>query len=266
MTIKKDIIIGILAVAVFICASIYITNNSKEAMLSSKLEIQKTDRAPISHTIKQDGKNATSEETKQNNDKNNQEIINNEENINNEKTKVAINEESINNNSNTIEEEISAEEEMVIQTFRTMEMNVTEATSGNKVDWEKVKDKINNVFFTTVDFLFYGKEINGVTFDELSDKTKLEILNIASRIDETIMKKFPNYKETIKDNGNKTYVFTKEQINKLQDTIKNKIGDDKYNNIAENIEKGKNKIIEFKDNTVNKIKDWYESKREKAKN
>ncbi|MDD2518346.1 MAG: hypothetical protein PHI05_01265 [Bacilli bacterium] len=151
-------------------------------------------------------------------------------------------------------------EEEVISYFRTLELETIENTEESNFD--KVKEKINNVFFTTVDFIFYDKPIKGVTFDELTSKTKLEILNIASRIDNMIIKQFPNYKKTIKDGSNKAYQFTAIQIGNLQNTIKEAIGEDNYNKAADSIESGKDKVVEVKDNLFTNIKKWYENLRE----
>ena len=54
----------------------------------------------------------------------------------------------------------------------------------------------------------------------MSDKAKIEILEITSNIDSMIIKKFPNYKETIKSGGNKVYNIVSEQSKNLQNTIK----------------------------------------------
>ncbi len=251
MTIKKNTIIIILAISLTLCATGYFINNKKKTLLAHKEEIVS---------------NGIINKSTPNNDKTKDLSINKKELIvkKEEKSNIDIKDNVTNNKDITFETTTDNNEEEIIQHFRAMEMSVTEDTNESTLD--KVKDKIDNAFFTIIDFLFYDKEIKGVTFDELSDEAKIEILSIASRIDDTIIKKFPNYKENIKDNGNKVYIFSKEQINKLQHSIKNKIGDDKYNNIVDNIEKGKDKIIDVKDNAFNSIKNWYENKRNKARN
>ncbi len=59
-------------------------------------------------------------------------------------------------------------------------------------------DKAKNAFTTVVDFIFYGKEINGYTFSELTTSAKMKVIEIALKIDAKINQYFPNYKESIK--------------------------------------------------------------------
>ena len=61
------------------------------------------------------------------------------------------------------------------------------------------KDKAKNAFTTIVDFLFYGTEIKGYTFSELTSSAKLKIIKIALSIDNKIDEFFPDYKNTIKE-------------------------------------------------------------------
>lgn len=59
-------------------------------------------------------------------------------------------------------------------------------------------DKAKNAFTTVVDFIFYGKEINGYTFSELTTSAKMKVIEIALKIDAKINQYFPNYKDSIK--------------------------------------------------------------------
>ena len=61
------------------------------------------------------------------------------------------------------------------------------------------ESKIKKGFTDIVDFLFYGKEINGKTFSELKDTSKTKLLGIALSIDKKIDDLFPNYKDKISD-------------------------------------------------------------------
>ena len=63
----------------------------------------------------------------------------------------------------------------------------------------KLTTKIKQGFTKIVDFLFYNGTIKGKTFEQLSDETKLKVLKLCYTIDNKIEKKYPDYKEEIKD-------------------------------------------------------------------
>lgn len=60
-----------------------------------------------------------------------------------------------------------------------------------------VSEKSKEKFIELVDFIFYGKEINGVTFDSLKNNVKLKIIYYTLLIDNKIEQKYPNYKEKL---------------------------------------------------------------------
>ncbi|MFA5603813.1 MAG: hypothetical protein WDA12_03045 [Bacilli bacterium] len=270
MTIKKNTLIIIMSCLSLFSATTYILINYNKNNEQSKIVNKKEERAnTIDKTInlsdiskddsiddkdiqKVNPKANTNNDLPVSSDENNIELI-----IPQDSPKTV---EPSNDNIVELESSSAKQEKEIINYFKTLELETTINTEESSFD--KVKDKINNAFFTTVDFIFYNKPIKGVTFNELTAKTKLEILNIASRIDNVIIKKFPNYKQTIKDGGNKVYQFTAVQIGNLQNTIKETIGEDRYNKASDTIENGKDKVVEVKDNLFTNIKKWYENLRE----
>jgi len=70
-------------------------------------------------------------------------------------------------------------------------------TENETIDNTTWKEKVKNAFTTTVDFIFYDKEIKGYTFKEQTTSAKIKIIEIALSIDSKIETKFPNYKETL---------------------------------------------------------------------
>ena len=62
-----------------------------------------------------------------------------------------------------------------------------------------IGEKVKTKFIDIVDFIFYGKEINGRTFDSLSASAKGKIIYYALLIDSKIDSKWPQYKETISE-------------------------------------------------------------------
>jgi len=98
--------------------------------------------------------------------------------------------------SNSPEESNSSLSEIgVVQYFEQRYQEVETSTSEDVSFQEKAK----NAFTTIVDFIFYDKEVNGYTFHELTDSMKLKVISLALKIDNSIDRHFPNYKDKIKD-------------------------------------------------------------------
>ena len=180
------------------------------------------------------------------------------------------NEPSINTDKTT--EEYSSADEKAIETFNSIEEDIDNILNSETVN--NAKDKAKGVFVTIVDFLFYDSEINGVTFDELTDNGKQKVLEIASSIDNKIENKFPNYKETIsetaKDAFNKASELIKKGANNLKEFSKEKLGEENYNAIInvkdEFVEYTKEAIdiigdvgSDLLDSGKEYIKNWYEN-------
>lgn len=163
-------------------------------------------------------------------------------------------------NFTTIYENIITEEQEqdVLEYFKMLEQDVLE--DAKETNFDKVKNKINSAFFTSVDFVFYDKPVRGVTFEQLTDKTKLQILKITKNIDNIITKKFPNYKEVIREKGDNTYILFNDNIKKLEHKIISKTSEEKYNNFIGDANNFKNKIINVKNKVVRGIKSWYENR------
>ncbi len=70
--------------------------------------------------------------------------------------------------------------------------------SKDKTD-PTVLEKAKNLFTEAVDFLFYGSSIKGYTFQDLTTKTKLKIVELTLKLDHKIDTHFPNYKNKIKE-------------------------------------------------------------------
>ena len=180
------------------------------------------------------------------------------------------NEPNINTDKTT--EEYSSADEKAIETFNSIEEDIDNILNSETVN--NAKDKAKGVFVTIVDFLFYDSEINGVTFDELTDNGKQKVLEIASSIDNKIENKFPNYKETIsetaKDAFNKASELIKKGANNLKEFSKEKLGEENYNAIInvkdEFVEYTKEAIdiigdvgSDLLDSGKEYIKKWYEN-------
>ena len=99
----------------------------------------------------------------------------------------------------------------------------------DNIDYNEVKESTINHAKELIDFIFYGGEINGITFDELKDDAKQEVYAELQRLDSFIMQFDPDYKEKIgekynlvKDFASTTLENAKKIINSYKEKGKNK--------------------------------------------
>lgn len=188
----------------------------------------------------------------------NNDTINQEEVITNENKNIATQEENIVFTSN------EQKEEYIVDYFQKAETKIDQILASESVS--TIKSESKEIFVTLVDFLFYDGEIKGVTYDELSDETKVKLLEIANNIDTKIETRIPGYKETIKDGAGKTYSYVSEKIingkNLLEQKIIAEIGEEEYNDIINDVKTGTNNAINYSKEVYEtgkqKLKKWYE--------
>ena len=86
---------------------------------------------------------------------------------------------------------------MMLDGAQKLEESAQESVNSEAFQEEFAKCLQN--FKDLSDFIFNGKEINGVTFDELSDSGKEKAINALSSLDDILNYLVPNYKERFKD-------------------------------------------------------------------
>lgn len=157
----------------------------------------------------------------------------------------------INNNSSNDLEKYSSNDEVVIN---SLESSLSKINSGDS-NSNSFADSAKGVFVSIVDFLFYDGEINGVTFDELTDSGKQKVLEIANKIDRAIESKIPGYKETISSGAsnafNKASEVIKNGANNLNNFAKDKLGEENYQSIID----AKDELVYYTKNAINLIGD-----------
>lgn len=135
-----------------------------------------------------------------------------------------------------------------------------------KEDYEKAKQYAIDKFIMVVDFICYDKEIGGIKFSDLTDNAKKDVIVTANVIDELISKKFPNYKEEIKNKTGIAYDYLSNLIvtkkNELEGYIISTIGEDDYALFEKELEE----VNQDTKDTVNMIVDEGEKVLEKIKN
>ena len=82
----------------------------------------------------------------------------------------------------------------VINYFKSLDSSL-----DNSKNSSSISSSIKTGFVTVVDFLFYGGQIKGKTFNELSTSAKLNVLKLALSIDKKIDSYFPGYKDSLTD-------------------------------------------------------------------
>lgn len=122
-----------------------------------------------------------------------------------------LNSVSSSNESSSKKSISSATESSSLQDADTTIMAYFNKTKDDLED-VNLREKAKENFISIVDFLFYGGEIKGYTFDELTTKAKLKVLQIALTIDKKIDSYFPDYKEKISKQANRVYTNIKETV------------------------------------------------------
>jgi len=128
---------------------------------------------------------------------------------------------------------------------------------------EQAKEKGKEYFITGVDFIFYDKEMNGVTFDDLTEEGKKVTLENLETIDGWIMEIAPDYKDKI----GKKYQVVKDFVSTTYydalESIKESLGEENYSAIREKKNEIKESITNPKDKVLEKVSDWYQNFKEK---
>ena len=203
---------------------------------------------------------------------NNQKNITESKEDNKSNTSNESNDKIQDNNTQNNTTTYSNNDEIAIQTFSNINNEIDSVLNSENI--ENAKEKAKGTFITIVDFIFYDSEINGVTFDELTNEGKQKVLELANKIDTKIENKFPNYKETISDTTKKAFNKASELIKKgaynLSEFSKEKLGEENYNAIID----AKDEFIDYTkqaidiigdvgsnifENGKEYIKNWYEN-------
>ena len=128
---------------------------------------------------------------------------------------------------------------------------------------EQAKEKGKEYFITGVDFIFYDKEMNGVTFDDLTEEGKKVTLENLETIDGWIMEIAPDYKDKISEKYQVVKDFVSTTYYDVLESIKESLGEENYSAIQEKKNEIKDSITSTKDKAVEKVSDWYQNFKDK---
>ena len=128
---------------------------------------------------------------------------------------------------------------------------------------EQAKEKGKEYFITGIDFIFYDKEMNGVTFDDLTEEGKKVTLENLETIDGWIMEIAPDYKDKIGEKYQVVKDFVSTTYYDVLESIKESLGEENYSAIQEKKNEIKESITSTKDKALEKVSDWYQNFKEK---
>ena len=124
---------------------------------------------------------------------------------------------------------------------------------------EQAKEKGKEYFITGVDFIFYDKEMNGVTFDDLTEEGKKVTLENLETIDGWIMEIAPDYKDKVGEKYQVVKDFVSTTYYDVLESIKESLGEENYSAIQEKKNEIKDSITSTKDKALEKVSDWYQN-------
>lgn len=124
---------------------------------------------------------------------------------------------------------------------------------------EQAKEKGKEYFITGIDFIFYDKEMNGVTFDDLTEEGKKVTLENLEIIDGWIMEIAPDYKDKIGEKYQVVKDFVSTTYYDVLESIKESLGEENYSAIQEKKNEIKDSITSTKDKALEKVSDWYQN-------
>lgn len=178
-----------------------------------------------------------------------------------DKTSVISKEET--NSSSSVATSIAESESIVVEEFDYFEgakEQIRKLIESDQV--EEAKEKGKEYFIKGVDFVFYGTEIGGVTFDELTEEGKQQTIENLEIIDGWIETIVPNYKENLEEKYLVAKDFLNDKYYDVLDSIRTYLGDENYEAVGEIKDQIKGDISGTKDKVLEKIEDWYQGLKE----
>ena len=130
--------------------------------------------------------------------------------------------------------------------------NLDDVISTEKL--EEAKEYLKDAFITGIDFIFYDKEINGVTWNDLTDSAKETVFNNLIIISDWIDQNFPELKDDISDKYKVISSFISKKYFEFIDYIKSKLSEEQLDSIDE----FKDNVSDYVDKGKTKVKTWYE--------
>lgn len=198
ITLIIGIIIGISIMGIVVCFTVDKLNLANKVYTSKFNESNDNVKGSITETKKQEENvETTSDKKEEPVKKETKSVVSKKDN-----TKKVIKQEEkkeivASNDSHEVKEETKKTVEVVSEEI-TQFAEKLENEILTEENINKALQKAKQDFIKLTDFIFYGTEINGYTFNDLTEQTKLQLMSIAMRIDARLEEYKPGYKEEIK--------------------------------------------------------------------
>ena len=138
-----------------------------------------------------------------------------------------------------------------------MESTITDENERNEA-----KENAKNKVIEYIDFIFYGKQINGVTFDELKDDEKQKVYEQLQSLNEKIKETDPDYLDNLGERYSRFKDLGSLTLEKAKEKIKEKVGEEYYDD-ADQVKQDTVETIKEIGSLIKKlIKDKYEEWRD----
>ena len=126
-------------------------------------------------------------------------------------------------------------------------------------DFEKLKEKGKYYVTTGIDFIFFDKEINGITFDQMTTEFKIRAMNDIASLDSAVEAYFPGYKESFSSKYQIAAEFISSKYLDMVDAIKEYLGKENWNALGNMKDKIFGDISTKTDEAIEDIKELYKS-------
>ena len=126
-------------------------------------------------------------------------------------------------------------------------------------DFEKLKEKGKYYVTTGIDFIFFGTEINGITFDQMSTELKTRVMNDIESLDNAVEAYYPEYKESLSSKYQVASEFVSSKYLQILDSIREYLGDENFNAVGEIKDQIIGDISTKTDQAIEDIKELYNS-------
>ena len=139
-------------------------------------------------------------------------------------------------------------------------IDILEDTITDSEKREETKENAKIKITQYIDFIFYGSEINGVTFNELKDEEKEKIYAQLQKLDKLVSESDPDYKEKMGERYSVIKDFGSLTLNNASNKIKEKVGEEYYNAAGDTkdaiVDSGKDTSKALKNTISNLYQDW----------
>lgn len=130
-------------------------------------------------------------------------------------------------------------------------------------DFQKLKEKGKYYVTTGIDFIFFDKEINGITFNQMSTEFKIRAMNDVAALDSAVEAYFPGYKESFSSKYQIAAEFVSSKYIDIVDAIKEYLGEENWNALGDMKDQIWGDLTTKKDEAIEDIKELYKSWRDK---